>query len=296
MSSPGTEILHVVRLTVARSDQERVETWLDEIGVEMTVIERVDLPETICEAYHPTRAGAEAQRRVLEVAFRRDLPELGLSFTLHELKNEDWAEYWKQFFHAERVSDRIIVRPSWERLPLRPGDVDIEIDPGMSFGTGQHPTTRSCLGFLDEVSKAGAPGSLADIGCGSGILMIAAVKLGFTPVFGMDNDLVAVDVAMENCAKNGVAQGVRCDAGDLAVWQGGGRWDVICANILAPTLIDYAAVLVAGLRKSAGARLFVSGILTAQWAAVAAAFESRGMVSAGTTLHPEWTSGSFRWR
>jgi ribosomal protein L11 methyltransferase len=287
-------ILYVVRLTVARMDSERVEAFLELAGVAMVIQEMVDLPDSVFEAYFQTIEESESNMAALRELLMDSAPDAIRSLAIHELKNEDWAEYWKQFFHAERVSERIIVRPSWERLPLQMGDVDVEIDPGMSFGTGQHPTTRACLAFLDRYSANTPGGSFADLGCGSGILMIAAVKLGFGPVVGLDNDPMAVQIALENCQKNSVEMAVSAVVGDVGVWPLGRRFDVICANILAPTLIDHAAVLTDGLAESPTARLFVAGILTSQWADVKRAYEKQGLVMESEIRHPDWTSGSFR--
>ncbi|MBM4165218.1 MAG: methyltransferase domain-containing protein, partial [Lentisphaerae bacterium] len=129
---------------------------------------------------------------------------LTLAPAVSQLAREDWTESWKRFFHVERVSRRVVIRPVWESYTAQPGEVVIDIEPGMSFGTGRHGTTRACLEFLDHISGQRAGGSMLDMGCGSGILAIGAAKLGFHPVCGFDNDPDAVAIARDNARLNGV--------------------------------------------------------------------------------------------
>jgi ribosomal protein L11 methyltransferase len=114
---------------------------------------------------------------------------------------DDWAERWKRFHVPVLVGGRLYVRPPWEEAPLRPGVVDLPIDPGRAFGTGAHPTTRLCLELLVGLETSG---SLADLGCGSGVLAIAAAKLGFSPVVAVDSDRGAVEATLANARANGV--------------------------------------------------------------------------------------------
>ena len=112
---------------------------------------------------------------------------------IERLEPEEWTDAWKRFFHTARVSDRIVIHPVWEPIDAAPGDIVIDIDPGMSFGTGLHPTTRSCLRLLDETAaESGGLGAVLDLGCGSGILAIAAAKLGAPSVAALDFDPDAV--------------------------------------------------------------------------------------------------------
>jgi ribosomal protein L11 methyltransferase len=113
---------------------------------------------------------------------------------------DDWAERWKQFHEPVLVGDRIFVRPPW--APARPGTLDLVIDPGQAFGTGTHPTTRMSLELLLELKPAG---SFADLGCGSGVLAIAAAELGFAPIAAVDNEAAALEATRANAAANGVS-------------------------------------------------------------------------------------------
>ncbi|MBR1608736.1 MAG: 50S ribosomal protein L11 methyltransferase, partial [Kiritimatiellae bacterium] len=153
------------------------------------------------------------------------------------LPREDWAESWKKQFRVIRVSRRVTVRPPWEEYePSSPDEIVVVIEPGMSFGTGLHETTQGCLSILEKLAGEpnGTARGVADLGCGSGILSIAARKLGFSPVAGVDYDAAAVRVSAENAAANGVADAsfaqcdVTCDPIPGA--------EIVVANILAPVL------------------------------------------------------------
>lgn len=208
------------------------------------------------------------------------------------IPREDWAESWKRFFHAERVSDRIIVRPSWETLPLGPEDRDVVIDAGMCFGTGQHGTTRACICFLDLLSAGGRTGRLLDAGCGSGILSIAAVKLGFGPVTAIDLDASAVEQAAENCRSNGVGEAVTLEPADVLRYAPSAPFETVAANIEAPILLAAADVFAQTLcSPKPGAALLLAGILERQYRDVAAAFTARGFRERRQMTLDVWTSG-----
>lgn len=198
------------------------------------------------------------------------------------IPREDWAESWKRFFHAEKVSPRVWICPSWEKCAALPGEIVVEIDPGMSFGTGQHGTTRGCIVFLDRLARPGRPLSVIDAGCGSGILAIAAAKLGYTQITAFDNDPAAVDIARENAALNSVAHQIDSHVADVGGVAHYGPADVVVANILAPVLIEYATALVAALSTEPSARLILSGILRTQADEVLAAFTQPVPTETGT--------------
>ncbi len=207
------------------------------------------------------------------------------------MAREDWAESWKRFFHARRLSSRVAVCPSWERSPQDVAVV-VEMDPGMSFGTGQHATTTACVQLIDDLAAAGDTGSLLDLGCGSGILSIAAAKLGFAPVLAMDIDPIAVTATIENVARNQVASTVTARQHDLAVWEPAERWHVTVANILAPVLIEHARRVAAGV--ATGGWLILSGILTTQFEDVQRAYGAHGLRLERSLALGEWTTGLFR--
>jgi ribosomal protein L11 methyltransferase len=181
----------------------------------------------------------------------------GVEVSTSELP-DDWDERWRSF-HAALDVGGLRVRPPWE--PAREGALDVVIDPGQAFGTGSHPTTRLVLQLLSELEPAGA---LADWGCGSGILAIAAAKLGWAPVLACDHDPASVEAAIAGAAANGVSLEVsRCD---LRATEG--PWaPTVLANLVRPLLLD-----VARLMTRPPERLIASGLLPAEVDEVVAAF------------------------
>jgi ribosomal protein L11 methyltransferase len=244
------------------------------------------------DVYATGKAGGAALRRRIESLVASWAGGEKWTVALRRLEREDWAESWKRFFKVERVSRRIVVKPPWKCVAPRLGRVVVEIEPGMSFGTGQHPTTRSCLRLLDELT-AKKPGNLLDLGCGSGILAIAGAKLGFHPVVAVDNDPVAVRIARENARRNGVGRRVSFRVADLAGLRTARRYDVVVANILAGVLIGNARRISAFLAPGGGSRLVLSGILSTQYAQVRSAYESLGLGEIRRLRDGKWTSGCF---
>ena len=149
------------------------------------------------------------------------------------LKEIDWATAWKAYFKPLRLGEHILVKPTWEQAERLPGDIVIELDPGMAFGTGTHPTTTLCLKTLEGIIKPGQ--TVFDLGTGSGILAVAAAKLGAT-VEAVDLDSVAIKVAQENVDLNGVTDQVRVARGDLGAVLTG-QADVVIANIIADVIL-----------------------------------------------------------
>lgn len=235
-------------------------------------------------------AQADGVERALVEAGR--LAGLSLQPERSTLSRSDWAESWKRFFHVEKISERVVVRPSWEPYEAKPGERVITLDPGLSFGTGKHATTQACLRFLDRLAAEDAGRSVLDMGCGSGILAIGAKLLGFADVRGFDNDPDCIQVSDENAGFNGVAIPFALD--DLS--HAHPAADVVVANILAPVLIQFAAQVAGSLAAGPQARLVVSGILDEQYAAVRAAYEAQGLAEVESLLIENWRSGLFRRR
>lgn len=210
---------------------------------------------------------------------------------LETLPAKDWGTAWKAFFHVDRVSQRIVTKPTWEPYTPAPRDCVIEIDPGMSFGTGQHETTRGCLRFLDRLTimPSDKPVSFLDLGCGSGILSIAAAKLGLRPVMAIDIDEDAVTIALENIALNRCSERITAAVGDVAALPSEPAYDIIAANILAPVLIEYAVRIAGALAD--GGQLLLAGILTEQYPGVRAAYVALGLEECEVITDGEWTSG-----
>jgi len=174
---------------------------------------------------------------------------------------DDWAERWKRFHTPLLVGGRLYVRPPWEEPAVRPGVHELVIDPGQAFGTGTHPTTRLCLELLLDIEPNG---SFADLGCGSGVLAIAAAKLGFAPVTALDSDREAVEAAVRNARDNGVALD-RVERYDLRR-AAPPPADVMAANLMRPLLLQVAQLI------EPPNTLILSGLLDHEADEVAAAF------------------------
>lgn len=203
-----------------------------------------DIPEELetevvtIKAYLPVDDQLDDKLRIFEERVNR-LHEHNLDkgrgcINCREVQEEDWASSWKEYFHPVRVSEHIVIKPSWEEyLPVE-GDIVIELDPGMAFGTGTHHTTSMCIRCLEDTIKTG--NTVFDVGTGSGILAVSAAKLGATQVHAIDLDPVAVRVAKENIAFNNVEAVVGVTQGDLLTGVEG-KADVIVANIIADIII-----------------------------------------------------------
>lgn len=183
-----------------------------------------------------------------------------------EVQDEDWASAWKEYFHPVKVSEHIVIKPSWEDYFPAVDDIVIELDPGMAFGTGTHHTTVLCIRLLDELVKTGD--TVFDVGTGSGILAVAAAKLGAASVHAIDLDPVAVRVAQENVSMNSVQHTVVTAQGDLLTGVSG-QADIIVANIIADVIIQILNDLPARL-KDDGA-FIASGIIIERLSDVTAA-------------------------
>jgi ribosomal protein L11 methyltransferase len=179
---------------------------------------------------------------------------------------EDWEERWKRFHAPVLIAGRLYVRPPWEEPAVRPGVIEVVIDPGRAFGTGAHPTTRLSLELMLELD---AEGSFADLGCGSGVLSIAAAKLGFDPVTALDSDRLAVEATEQNARDNGVAL-QRVERFDLRSAAPPSA-DTVAANLMRPLLLRLAQLLEPRPRT-----LIVSGLLDHEADEVAAAFAPLG--------------------
>ena len=249
-------------------------------------------------AYLPARDAAATRSAVAEVdealghlrAF--DLRPIGELETriVHEA---DWADAWKRHFPVLRIGRRIVIRPTWRRHRRQPDDVVLALDPGMAFGTGLHPTTRLCLVLLEGAADRGilARGSapdgnarVLDVGCGSGILAIAGVRLGAGSALGLDTDPIAIEATLANASRNHVARRVRARAGTLP--SGRPAHDMVLANLIASLLVRLAGDLRAELRP--GGTLIASGIFVDHEAEVRAAFAAAGLETNRRLADGDW--------
>jgi ribosomal protein L11 methyltransferase len=176
---------------------------------------------------------------------------------------DDWAERWKRFHHPLLIAGKLYVRPPWEEPAVNPTVHELVIDPGQAFGTGTHPTTRLCLELLLDVAPKG---SFADLGCGSGVLAIAAAKLGYSPVTALDSDRAAVQATVVNARENGVALD-RVERYDLR-GNAPPPADVVAANLMRPLLLRVAELM----GEERPRAMILSGLLDHEADEVAAAF------------------------
>lgn len=202
------------------------------------------------------------------------------------VEDQDWSESWKNFFFVTRVTDTLVIRPSWREFQPLPNDIVIDIDPGMAFGTGTHETTSMCLALIQEQMTPGA--SFLDVGTGSGILMIAAAKLGAGTLKGLDNDGVAVEIAGKNLEQNKIPPRsfeISCTTLDQYPQE---RFDLLTANILAEVIIKILPEI--KTRLAPKGRAILSGIINGWADRVKTALADNGFTLVKTTAQGEWVA------
>jgi ribosomal protein L11 methyltransferase len=237
-------------------------------------------------------------RRAALLAGLRQLAAAGLdigrgALALERLPRENWAESWKKHFHPIEAGPALLVKPSWSKRRPSKGQAVVVLDPGLSFGTGQHATTGFCLRQLVRCQDDGQAGSFLDIGTGSGILAIAAAKLGYAPVVAFDFDPESVRVAGANAQQNGVARRIKISQADLTRLPVRSRekYDLVCANLISTLLLAERRRIVN--RLAANGVLVLAGILKREFAEVQGAYEAAGLRLVAARSEKEWRSGAF---
>jgi len=261
-----------------------------------------DTGRTTITSYLEQRPAWPALLRLLSTGLRH-VRECGLKtgnprVSLQRVRREDWAESWKRHFKPIRVGDALLIRPTWSKLKPRRNQAVVVLDPGLSFGTGHHPTTSFCLEQL-VAKRARLPAdhnsaSFLDIGTGSGILAIAAVKLGYTPVHAFDYDPESIAVASANARQNRVLDRVRIWKADLLKLprHSTRTYDMVCANLISDLLIAERDRILARLKPSG--LLVLAGILKREFGPVQGAYEHAGLKLISSAVKNEWRSGAFR--
>lgn len=229
--------------------------------VEESLMEKQKQPTAVVIYLPDDLSGMETLRNIKNgfAALREQNPEIDLgelTLSFGDIAEEDWSNAWKQYYHPLQIGKRLVVRPVWEQLELKEGQVEVTLDPGLAFGTGSHETTRLCMTLLEEVVQGGE--TVLDIGTGSGILAITALKLGAKSAVGVDIDPVAVKIAGENAELNQVKEQCSFLCGDLTE-QVSGTFDIICANIVADVIIRLSGTVQQFMHKDT--KLIVSGII-----------------------------------
>lgn len=203
-----------------------------------------------------------------------------------ELAEQDWAEAWKKYYSILHIGSRLVIKPSWLVYNPRADEVVIELDPGMAFGTGLHPSTRMCLAALEEQVNQGD--RLLDVGTGSGILSIAAARLGASEVLAVDLDPIAVETATRNVETNHAQAIVHVQPGSIDEERDRNRYDLVCINILAEVICDLAPAVAAALKP--GGTVIASGILDYKADEVAAALQSQGLDVKEKKQEDDWVA------
>ncbi|MBF8290027.1 MAG: Ribosomal protein methyltransferase [Chloroflexi bacterium] len=247
----------------------------------------------IVRAYVPARDAAAAHRAAREAeAALSHLQAFGLR-PIGELRTRlvdeaDWAEAWKAHFPVMRVGNRLVIRPTWRRHRALPDDVVLAMDPGMAFGTGLHPTTRLCLAAIEGVATGGALAGtrVLDVGCGSGILAIAAARLGAAQVLGVDIDPIAIEATLANARRNGLGRRIHARARSLP--SGEPAFDVVLANLIASVLVALAGPLRDEVRP--GGLLVASGIFVDREVEVTEAFSRAGLDVIERSEEGDWVA------
>lgn len=250
----------------------------------------------IVRAYLPQPGGADGRATTAAVttvdAALGHLRAFGLR-PIGELRTRvideaDWADAWKAHFPVLRIGRRLVVRPTWRRHRAAPDDVVLVLDPGMAFGTGLHPTTRLCLLGLEAMADRGTllDARVLDVGSGSGILSIAAARLGAASSVALDIDPIAVEATTANARRNHLVRRIRPRLGSLP--SGEGPFDVVVANLIAALLVRLAAELAAELRP--GGAWLASGIFGDREADVRLALTVAGLVTIDRWLDGDWVA------
>jgi ribosomal protein L11 methyltransferase len=252
-------------------------------------------PDAVARPQQPAVAGylpaddrLEGRRQDLEQRLSRLAIDQDFTYGIQyrAVEEEDWAESWKAFFWPQKITERIVVKPTWREYAAEPGQLIIEIDPGMAFGTGTHPTTALCVQLLERYLQPGR--TVLDVGTGSGILLIAAAKLGAGHLTGTDLDPMAVEVARKNLLQNRISPSAfELICGHLTedVHR---SFDVVVANILADVIID---LMEQGVPVTRPGGLFIcSGIIEAYHARVAAKMAACGFDIVDVLKEGDWVA------
>jgi len=282
-------------LPVSSESEDAVREALFELfGVSPSVYYDAETRASSAHVYLPSRPASKELEELSQALERVRAAGLALPrqrFALKTIRKEDWAESWKRHFKPLMIRRRLVIRPSWIRKPAPKGCAVVVLDPGLSFGTGQHPTTRFCLEQLVAHRKTAESQSFLDIGTGSGILAVAAAKLGYCPVDAIEIDPQAVRIASLNARKNRVDQKLNIICRDLNQFRSKDQYDLVCANLIFDLLIDVRRKLIQCVKPSGA--LVVAGILRTQMPRVLRAFTESGAKLISRHAEAEWESAAL---
>ncbi|MDD5475239.1 MAG: 50S ribosomal protein L11 methyltransferase [Syntrophales bacterium] len=251
----------------------------------------------IIKAYLPDNPEVKDKLALLDryiESLQELFPQLGKpAYLTSIIADPDWAERWKKYFKPLRISKNIVIKPTWERYTPKGGEIVIDIDPGMAFGTGQHASTRLCVNAIEDIMLKKRPSegwNVLDVGTGTGILAMCCVKLGADRVTAIDLDQQAVEIATVNIAINGLVKNIDIYNQDASTMRG--TFNLIAANLTAPTLINLRDTLVSMM--SPGGYLVASGITDMYGTHVEKIFETGDILIHERNEEMEWVCITFR--
>lgn len=259
------------------ADQE----FMDSLGTEVTI-----------KAYFNQESTPEELSALIreKLKFISEFLDIGRGYAGYSLvDDEDWSTAWKKYYKPFHISDSVVIKPSWEVYDRQAGEIVVELDPGMAFGTGTHETTRLCSQLLEKYVKKGD--TVIDVGCGTGILSIIAVKLGAEKATAIDIDDVAARVTRENCDINGVSNSIEVRKGVLSDLEPF-KADIVVANIIADVVIKLAEPMPRYLKK--GGLLLTSGIIRERREDVVRTYTGLGFETVQIDEMGEWVAIVFR--
>jgi ribosomal protein L11 methyltransferase len=259
------------------ADQE----FMDSLGTDVTIKAYFN------QEYTPEELSALIPEKLKFISQFLDVGQGYAGYSL--VDDEDWSTAWKKYYKPFHISDSVVIKPSWEDYDKKDGEIIIELDPGMAFGTGTHETTRLCSQLLERHVKKGD--TLIDVGCGTGILSIIAVKLGAVKATAIDIDDVAARVTGENCAINGVSDSIDVRKGVLADIEPF-KADLVVANIIADVVIKLSEPMPQYLKK--GGILLTSGIIRERREDVVKAYTGLGFEVITIDEMGEWVAIVFK--
>ncbi len=274
-------------------DPNDMENFKEEFPFWDYIDERAEISkkdEAIISVYFPKKE-VNYEEKIAKLKNRmEELPSFGLEIgraeiSSSEMEQEDWEEGWKQYFKTFHATEKMVIHPIWEEYVAKDGEVVIDMDPGMAFGTGEHETTAMCIQLLEETLRE--KDDVLDIGCGSGILSIAGKKLGAAKVEAIDLDPVAVRVAKENIAYNRLSDEIIVKEGNLTE-KVSGTYDIVVANIMADVILILLDTVSDYMKKDG---IFIaSGIINEKMEEILRAMEQRGFSVVKTLRKGEWNA------
>ena len=286
-----------ISVVTAFAAEEPVAALLEKIyGTPASIYQQAERNQSRVAVYL-SKAERAADRLRLQAGLI-SLRDLGLatapgSIRIKRLARRNWAESWKHHFPPIEIGGRLLILPDWSKRRARPNQITVRLNPGLSFGTGQHHTTRFCLEQIAACRSPQGGQSFLDIGTGSGILAVAAARLGYRPVRAIDLDPIAIRVARQNASRNGVSREITFSREDFMACRARSavKYSLICANLTADLLENQGGRIVNRLKLDG--RLDLSGVLRTEFARIESVYRGLGLRLLAKRAEKEWQSGLF---